>query len=98
MTDRSLILTCMKNEGPFILEWVAYHIAIGFDHFLVYTNDCEDGTDAIWQRLEQMGIATHRDNPATKAARASHQIRAFRKARNEEIYQILCLVRGHRCR
>jgi len=22
---RTLIVTCMKNEGPFILEWIAYH-------------------------------------------------------------------------
>ena len=87
MTGRTLALTCMKNEGPFILEWVAYHISIGIDHFLVYTNDCEDGTDAIWQRLAQMGLATHRDNPASEKARSSHQIRAFRKARGEDIYK-----------
>ncbi len=87
MTDRTLILTCMKNEGPFILEWVAYHIAIGVDHFLVYTNDCEDGTDAIWDRLEQMGLATHRDNRATEKSRASYQVRAYHKAVKEEIYQ-----------
>lgn len=87
MTAHRLLLTCMKNEGPFILEWVAYHVAIGFDHFLVYTNDCEDGTDEIWQRLAQMGLATHRNNPANRASRASHQIRAFRKAVTEEVYK-----------
>lgn len=57
-----VIVGCMKNEAPYILEWVAYHRAIGFDNFLIYTNGCTDGTDEILKRLDQMGIVTHRDN------------------------------------
>ena len=60
---RRAIVTTMKNEGPFILEWLAYHHAIGFDDFLVYTNDCSDGTDTMLQLLEKKGYLTHRDNP-----------------------------------
>ena len=54
-----LIVTAMKNEGPFILEWAAYHLSIGFDRFLVYTNDCDDGTDAIWERMAELGHGAH---------------------------------------
>ncbi|PJE29829.1 Glycosyl transferase family 2 [Pseudooceanicola antarcticus] len=53
---------CMKNEAPYILEWVAYHRAIGFDNFLIYTNGCTDGTDEILTRLMQLGVLEHRDN------------------------------------
>lgn len=60
---RHLIVTCMKNEGPFILEWVAHHLAVGFDHFLVFTNDCDDGTDAILDTLMGAGLVTRLDNP-----------------------------------
>ncbi|MEM9582367.1 MAG: glycosyltransferase family 2 protein [Pseudomonadota bacterium] len=59
---RTLIVTCMKNEGPFILEWVAYHRAIGVDDFLVYTNDCNDGTDELLNLLMERGIVQRRDN------------------------------------
>ena len=59
---RTLIVSCMKNEGPFILEWVAHNRAIGITDFLIYTNDCEDGTDEIWQRLQNLGIGQHRVN------------------------------------
>lgn len=59
---RTLIVTCMKNEGPFILEWVAYHRAIGVDDFLVYTNDCNDGTDELLNLLMDRGIVQRRDN------------------------------------
>ncbi len=58
----ALIITAMKNEGPYILEWIAYHRLIGFDHFLVYTNDCSDGTDAILDRMSELGILTHERN------------------------------------
>jgi len=59
---RRVIVTTMKNEGPFILEWLAYHRAIGFDDFLVYTNDCTDGTDTMLQMLERKGIVPERVN------------------------------------
>jgi hypothetical protein len=61
--ERRAIVTTMKNEGPFILEWIAYHRIIGFDDFLVYTNDCTDGTDDLLQLLQDKGLVQHRDNP-----------------------------------
>ncbi len=60
---RCAIVTTMKNEGPFILEWLAYHRAIGFDDFLIYTNDCTDGTDTMLEMLQSKGLVQHRDNP-----------------------------------
>lgn len=60
---RRAIVTTMKNEGPFILEWLAYHRAIGFDDVIVYTNDCTDGTDTMLQMLERKGFVQHRQNP-----------------------------------
>ncbi|MBT5822626.1 MAG: glycosyltransferase family 2 protein [Rhodobacteraceae bacterium] len=59
---RCAIVTTMKNEGPFILEWLAYHRAIGFDDIIVYTNDCTDGTDTMLQMLERKGICQWRKN------------------------------------
>lgn len=58
-----LILTVMKNEGPFILEWIAWQRLMGIDHFVVMTNDCDDGTDLILDQLDRMGIVTHLPNP-----------------------------------
>ncbi|PKP84385.1 MAG: hypothetical protein CVT80_08490 [Alphaproteobacteria bacterium HGW-Alphaproteobacteria-2] len=37
----------MRNEGPYLLEWLAHHIAAGVSDFLIYSNDCEDGSDAM---------------------------------------------------
>jgi len=60
---RRAIVTTMKNEGPFILEWLAFHRVVGFDSFLVYTNDCTDGTDKLLELLQTKGYLQHRDNP-----------------------------------
>lgn len=42
----------MKNEGPFLIEWIAHHLSIGFDKVFVATNDCTDGSDKILQLLQ----------------------------------------------
>lgn len=58
----NVIVGCMKNEAPYIVEWVAYHRAIGIDDFLIYTNGCEDGTSELLDRLQDMGVLQHRNN------------------------------------
>ncbi|MCF1708452.1 glycosyltransferase family 2 protein [Tabrizicola sp. J26] len=55
-------VSMMKDEGPFVLEWVAHHLVVGFTRLIVYTNDCSDGTDRMLMRLEELGLAHHRAN------------------------------------
>ena len=59
---RHLAILCVRNEGAFLLEWLAHHRAIGFTDFLVFSNDCDDGTDVMLDRLEEMGMLTHLRN------------------------------------
>jgi hypothetical protein len=80
-----LIVTTMKNEGPFMLEWVAFNRAIGFTDFLIYTNDCADGTDAIAARLDHMGLAQHRENVFRTGGRP--QGAALKAAMKEPVYR-----------
>jgi hypothetical protein len=62
VTHSKVIITAMKNEAPYILEWVAHHLVIGFDHIVVLTNDCTDSTDRILSRLDALGYITFRPN------------------------------------
>ncbi|MGV8988240.1 MAG: glycosyltransferase family 2 protein [Cypionkella sp.] len=55
-------VSMMKDEGPYVIEWVAHHLAVGFTDLVVYTNDCSDGTDDMLIRLEALGLAHHRRN------------------------------------
>lgn len=60
---RALIVTTVKNEGAFLLEWLAHHRAVGFTDFLIFSNDCDDGTAEMLDRLAAMGWLTHVPNP-----------------------------------
>ncbi len=57
-------ITPVKNEGPFILEWVAYHRLIGVTDPLIFSNDCTDGSDLLLDRLDEMGLVRHYANPS----------------------------------
>jgi hypothetical protein len=79
----NLIVGCMKNEAPYIVEWIAYHRSIGFDNFLIYTNDCSDGTDTLLARLAAMGVIEHRNNDDWKGK--SPQQHALNQALGEPV-------------
>jgi hypothetical protein len=57
------VVLCVRNEGAFLLEWLAHHRACGVTDFLVFSNDCDDGTDAMLDRLEGLGWLAHVRNP-----------------------------------
>lgn len=60
---RKVLVTTMKNEGPYLLEWLAYHKSIGITDFCIFSNDCTDGTNLMLNRLDTMGVLKHYDNP-----------------------------------
>ncbi len=84
--DRILVVTSMKNEAPFILEWVAYHRSIGVDHFLVYTNDCTDNTNEMLDRLAGLGLVTRVPNPWKKDSGKKPQHVALKDALRQQVY------------
>lgn len=60
---RALAITCVRDEGAFLLDWLAHHRACGFSDFLVFSNDCRDGTDVMLDRLAERGWLVHVPNP-----------------------------------
>ncbi|MEM5543591.1 glycosyltransferase family 2 protein [Sulfitobacter sp. AS92] len=79
---RITAVTCVKNEGPFLLEWIAFNRVIGVTDFLFYSNDCSDGTDRLLDALQSHGIVTHLPNPATNR---NYQMQALKDARRQPI-------------
>lgn len=76
-------VSMMKDEGPFVIEWIAHHLAIGFTDLVVYTNDCSDGTDDMLIRLEELGLAHHRRNVIPEGLRP--QPSALNHAQDEPV-------------
>lgn len=85
MTEKITIFTTMKNEGPYMLEWVAFHRHLGADHFIIFTNDCDDGTDLVARRLQELGWATHVDNAVGEGGNPQHQM--LRRVRRQPALQ-----------
>ncbi len=81
---RITAITCVKNEGPFLLEWIAFNRLLGISDFLFYSNDCSDGTDDLLDALQARGLVTHLPNPAQGR---NYQMEALKDARRQDIVQ-----------
>jgi hypothetical protein len=79
---RITALTCVKNEGPFLLEWIAFNRVIGVTDFLFYSNDCTDATDALLDRLQDHGAVRHLPNPAEGR---NYQMEALKDAQVQDV-------------
>lgn len=79
---RITAVTCVKNEGPFLLEWIAFNRVIGVRDFLFYSNDCSDATDLMLDALETHNIVEHLPNPATNR---NYQMQALKAARRHKL-------------
>ena len=75
-------VTCVKNEGPFLLEWIAFNRLIGVTDFLFYSNDCSDATDEMLDALQDHGVVTHLPNPAQGR---NYQMEALKDARKQSV-------------
>ena len=81
---RITAVTCVKNEGPFLLEWIAFQRVIGVTDFLFYSNDCTDATDRLLECLAGHGVVTHLPNPARNR---NYQMQALKDARKQAVVQ-----------
>jgi hypothetical protein len=56
---RKVLFSAMKNEAPFVLEWVAYHKVIGFDEIVICSNPSNDGMEELLAALADAGEIRH---------------------------------------
>lgn len=55
-THKSCIVATARNEGIYILEWIAYHLELGFEKIFLYTNDNQDGSLDLLKSLDAEGV------------------------------------------
>ena len=68
------ITSIQRNRGPWIVEWVAFHLLVGFNRFHLYCHRTDDGMDETLVRLATAyPITVHRittdDRPQIAAYR-----------------------------
>ena len=52
-------VSIVKNEGPYLEEWVSYHHILGVDKFLIYDNNSDDNTKKILKPFIDKGIVEY---------------------------------------
>lgn len=90
-----LIVTAVRNEAPYLIEWIAHNLRCGARKFLIFSNHCEDHTDQLLSALHAAGIITH--VPFDPDPERSIQWQAFRSAwkhdlRKEADWALVCDV------
>lgn len=86
-TPRYLLVCTVKDEGPNILEWVAYHRTIGFTDIVIYENDSFDLTDRTLRVLDRIGAIRYFPNSFRPGAISPpFQNRAYRRASQLDIH------------
>jgi glycosyltransferase involved in cell wall biosynthesis len=53
------IVAIMKNEAPYIKEWIEYHIYSGVEKFYLYDNESTDNTKEVLKEYIQKGIVEY---------------------------------------
>lgn len=53
------ICAIVKNEGPYLLEWIAHHRLVGVEHFVLFDNGSTDNTSALLSGLAGAGIVDY---------------------------------------
>ncbi len=56
----STVVTAVRNEGPFLLEWIAWYRMLGFENILILHNDCTDRSPRLLRLLEREGVLTQK--------------------------------------
>lgn len=79
-----VMVTSVKDEAPYLIEFIAHHRLMGFARHHFASNDCSDGTDILLEALAAAGVVTHTPNPlmpgdepqgtAYRRIRAEHDI------------------------
>lgn len=76
----SVAVLAQRNEGAFLVEWVAWYRMLGFDNLLVMHNDCTDHSPQLLRLLERAGVLTQKKHlpPPGKAPQPAAHVLATR--------------------
>jgi hypothetical protein len=73
-----VLVSAMRNEGPFVLEWLAYHRVIGVGQVVIVSNGSTDGSDDLLAALAKAGEITFlRTTPGYGVAPQDAAVQAF---------------------
>lgn len=84
---KTAAICTVKDEAPYILEWIAWHRLVGFDKIIIAQNSSTDGTVELLEALDSAGIIHYIENSELEngAPPLSYQRRAYEKALKDHV-------------
>jgi hypothetical protein len=85
----------MRNEGPFIVEWLCWYRMLGFTDAVVVTNSCTDHSPQLLDALQAAGLVHHIRHdlePGQRITRAKLKAAASHKAVRRCNWLMICDV------
>ena len=76
------VATMARNEGPYLLEWIAYYRVLGFGQITIYDNSSNDASGRMLEALSAAGIINAvlwKDRPRKQAKAYEHAGRRLRR-------------------
>lgn len=74
------VVAIIKDESPYVKEWLDYHILAGVNHFYIYDNDSSDNLREVLQPYIDNGTVTYTAYPG-EARQNEAYIEAFKAYR-----------------
>lgn len=75
---KSCIVATARNEGVYLVEWIAYHRALGFEKIYIYTNNNQDASLELLISLHNAGLITLIESDVGEGGNA--QVKAYTHA------------------
>jgi SAM-dependent methyltransferase len=75
------LVAIVRNEAPYLLQWIAHYRMLGFEQITIYDNESNDGTARILAPLARAGIVNARywpDRPNRQRAAYDNALRRLR--------------------
>lgn len=70
--DYLSVCAIAKDEGPYFVEWLDWHISQGVDRFYIYDNDSSDGTRQLLQPYIDRGTVVYQYWPGHRRQIAAY--------------------------
>jgi hypothetical protein len=77
------IVAPIRSEAPYLLEWIAYHRALGVEQFVLGDNGGNDGTSELLIELHRAGIIERTDWRDAKAFQIEFDLDAVHRLRGK---------------
>jgi hypothetical protein len=76
------IAAIVKNEAPYIQEWIEYHLLAGVEKFYIYNNESEDNIEEVLKPYIKEGIVVYKNFPGKNVHPYSY-MDAIKRYRNK---------------